>query len=233
MNYIAQTVDVFPLATVLVVDPDPDSGELYGLMLSGIAHEIQRVDDGRIALARALASPPSLVVTETRVPYIDGLSLCQLLRRDPATADVPIVIGTSNNASTHIAHAYAVGADAVLLKPFDIEPFVTAIRDAVAHRYGTAHRAAPRISAVPDISDRVTRTKTRAHGRYATSSPPNPPPRLRCPSCDRSLEYRFSHIGGVNAEYAEQWDHFECAGCGSFDYRHRTKKLAPTLTSRR
>ncbi len=49
---------------------------------------------------------------------------------------------------------------------------------------------------------------------------------MTCPRCDRPLLYEKSHVGGVNARELEQWDYFECPqGCGTFQYRQRTRKL--------
>jgi hypothetical protein len=51
-------------------------------------------------------------------------------------------------------------------------------------------------------------------------------PALVCPSCDRPLRYRRSHIGGVSERLSEQWDYFDCVqGCGTFQYRQRTRKV--------
>jgi hypothetical protein len=73
---------------------------------------------------------------------------------------------------------------------------------------------------------RVRTTLKKAHLRGDTVAPPTEPPSLVCPECDRLLRYRRSHIGGVSSRYSEQWDYFECeAGCGSFQYRQRTRKL--------
>jgi hypothetical protein len=64
--------------------------------------------------------------------------------------------------------------------------------------------------------------------RFDTSTPPHAVPFLVCPSCDRRLEYRKSRVGGVTSRFAEQWDEFICpATCGTFEYRHRTRKLRP------
>lgn len=233
MKSLASAPDLFPLPVVLVVDPDPDTRELYSLMLSAVAYDIQQADDGRIALAKTLVQPPNLVVTDTQVPFIDGYALCQLLRRDPATANVPIVITTSDGTAASAKRAAAAGANAVLVKPFLVEPFIATIRQVVVAqstpRSGTeaSERDASRQTAPLQIVDRGrSRMMSHAHERYATSTPPHLPPQLRCPRCDRSLAYVHSHVGGVNAKYPEQWDHFDCpTGCGSFDYRHRTRQL--------
>jgi hypothetical protein len=64
------------------------------------------------------------------------------------------------------------------------------------------------------------------HERHDTTAPPVTPPALICPQCDQLLAYQRSHIGGVSARHADQWDYYECpAGCGVFQYRERTRKL--------
>jgi CheY-like chemotaxis protein len=224
---------LFPLPVVLVVDPDPDNRELYSLMLSDVACDIQQADDGRIALAKTLVQPPNLVVTDTQVPFIDGYALCQLLRHDPATANVPIVITTSDGTAASAKRAAAAGANAVLVKPFLVEPFIATIRRVVESQSksrsgtGASEPGTSRHSAPLRIVERGrARMMSHAHERYTTSTPPLLPPALRCPRCDRPLAYVLSHVGGVNAKYPEQWDYFDCpTGCGSFDYRHRTRQL--------
>jgi hypothetical protein len=78
------------------------------------------------------------------------------------------------------------------------------------------------------IVDRVHRRPTlkKAHHRGDTIAPPIPPPTLLCPSCDRPLTYRRSHVGGVSSRHSEQWDYYDCVSrCGTFQYRARTRKL--------
>ena len=234
MSPLAQAESLFPLPTVLVIDPDPDMRALYALMLANVALDIQRADDGRIALARVLARPPTLLLTEARVPFIDGYALCQLLRFEQATANLPIVIATTDSTPASFLRARAAGADALLVKPFSAESLIGGIRLVVAARSapGGVPNTVEFDAAPPDgvlqLAQR-SRMKSRVHGRYATSVPPRVPPPLRCPACDDSLLYVNSHIGGVSAAFPEQWDHFECpAGCGRFDYRHRTRKVTRT-----
>jgi hypothetical protein len=69
-------------------------------------------------------------------------------------------------------------------------------------------------------------TLKKAHLRGDTTTPPSPPPLMRCGSCDGRLQYLRSHIGGVSSKHPEQWDYFVCpSGCGDFEYRVRTRKL--------
>jgi CheY-like chemotaxis protein len=55
---------------------------------------------------KALVSPPCLVVTAIRLPLLDGYDLCQVLRRDPATARIPIlVVPAAVGSAKSIGHA--------------------------------------------------------------------------------------------------------------------------------
>jgi two-component system, chemotaxis family, response regulator PixH len=66
----------------------------------------------------------------------------------------------------------------------------------------------------------------RALSTGADSVPETVPPPLLCPHCSRPLTYLKSYLGGVSAKHPEQWDYFECpAEDGTFQYRHRTRKL--------
>src|SRR5690242_14771118 len=80
---------------VLVADPDEDTRTLYRLALPPAGWEVSEASDGRDALTQALAEPPTFIITELRLPLIDGFALCEILRRDPATHSVPILVVTT------------------------------------------------------------------------------------------------------------------------------------------
>jgi CheY-like chemotaxis protein len=230
MRSVARTPDVLPFETVLVVDADPDTRELYSVMLTDIAQHVEHADDGRIALAKAVALRPALVITEARVPHIDGYTLCQLLRADPATAKVSIVLVSSDTRAAQ-RERIPRGANALLVKPFTTTEFINTIRSVVDASSPTSSElssAAVRspVEVIANASQARPRAKNRSHQRYVTTAPPAAPPTLRCPQCDRWLTYVHSQIGGVSATSPEQWDLFECpAQCGSFEYRHRTRAV--------
>ncbi|MDB4994005.1 MAG: Sensor protein [Myxococcaceae bacterium] len=73
-------------------------------------------DDGYAALDRVRKTPPAALITEIVVPQLDGLTLCRLLKSDPATQFVPILV-VSMLASSE--RALKSGADAFLQKPLE------------------------------------------------------------------------------------------------------------------
>jgi CheY-like chemotaxis protein len=221
--------------SALVVDPDAMTRDLYAAVLGLMTAEIEYAEDGREALVKAIAHPPALVITDARLPFITGYALCELLRADPATADVAIVVITDNGGPGHIERARSAGADRVLTKPCLPGALMHAVAlgrdrslDRDAHTHGRAVRPhAERMNVeVQSGIQCPPQSLMRAHRRFETSAPRLSPPRLRCPSCDRCLRYVRSYIGGVTARFSEQWDYYTCPqACGTFQYRQRTGRL--------
>jgi DNA-binding response OmpR family regulator len=223
----------------LIVDRDPDTRHLYAEYLRQSAYEIEEAEDGREALAKAIMRPPDVIVTETRLPGIDGYSLCRLLREDAATHHVTIVVVTGDAFAADTNRAMAAGADVVLVKPCLPENLVATIRrlltradaprggmDAARKRSDTPRDRASELSKQGRGAPPARLMLSRSHRRHDTTEPPVSPPTLVCPMCEQPLQYVKSHIGGVSVRHQEQWDYFECAGgCGTFQYRQRTRKL--------
>jgi len=113
-----RTVDT-PHSTVasriLIADPDADVRASYRRLLTLEGRDILDAADGRDALVKALVRAPHLVITELDLPFVDGFSLCDILRRDPQTRHVPILVVTHDRAN--VVRAQRCGADVVLVKP--------------------------------------------------------------------------------------------------------------------
>ena len=215
---------------VLLVDRDHDTRRLYSDYLKEAACEIEEAQDGREALARALSRHYDVVVTETRLPGINGYQLCDLLRRDATTHALPIIVVTGETFPNDLERARRAGADVILLKPCLPETLLLVLRrllHALRNPESAGSSGAAARGRHVDHPDRDRRsTLSRAHQRGDTTHPPATPPALVCPVCDHPLVYQRSHVGGVSARNPEQWDYYECpTGCGKFQFRQRTRKL--------
>jgi two-component system chemotaxis response regulator CheY len=99
------------VATILIVDDEPDMRFLLKLVFEAAGHRIVQAGHGAVALEHVQESRPDLIVTDVMMPILDGLGLIERLRSDPATDTIPILVLSS--------HSRAVpGADAALAKPF-------------------------------------------------------------------------------------------------------------------
>jgi two-component system phosphate regulon response regulator PhoB len=113
---------------ILVVDDEPDALELLGFKLKEAGYQPVLVKDGVEALVAARADRPALVVLDLMLPEIDGLEVCKLLRRDPATASVPIIMLTARAAETDRVVGLELGADDYVTKPFSPRELVLRIK---------------------------------------------------------------------------------------------------------
>ena len=100
------------MSTVLVVDDEPDLRFLIRRILERAGHDVVEASHGAAALEAVKLSPPELVVTDMMMPVMNGLELIALLRANPDTAAIPILVVSAEAQR-------AVDADAVLRKPFE------------------------------------------------------------------------------------------------------------------
>jgi DNA-binding response OmpR family regulator len=113
---------------ILVVDDEPEAVELVEFNLKQAGFDVLTAADGSEALAHVRRSPPSLIVLDLMLPEIDGLEVCKLLRRDPATAGVPIVMLTAKAAEVDRVLGLELGADDYLTKPFSPRELVLRVK---------------------------------------------------------------------------------------------------------
>jgi DNA-binding response OmpR family regulator len=216
--------DLTPTPIVaLIVHPDAKLRRLYCDALQASGYAVDEAEDGREALAKAFDRHPSFIVTGTQLAFVDGYELCRFLHGDEKTARVRIIILDGNGGERMMARAWSAGAHGVLVSPCPPETLLEELRrlSAESHGHPTQRKSLAAIREAPTPN----RSATRRHQRFETTHPPLEVPALQCPSCDGRLRYERSHVGGVSDRHPEQWDRFVCPRCGTFEYRHRTRKL--------
>jgi two-component system chemotaxis response regulator CheY len=224
------SVPLLSIAPILVVEPDAATRWLYRQSLELLGYEVVDATDGRDALVKALIQPPRLILTETRLPFVDGYSLCEILRQDRATRSVPILVVTSDTEPARLEYIRSAGANAVLVKPTAVDVILDEVQRLIDGERDNGDNEPAHTRAGSNSTQAAARatTRSKSHARFVTVAPPTQPPELRCPVCDGPLVYQRSHVGGVNSRSTEQWDCYVCpapAACGSYEYRQRTRKL--------
>jgi len=103
---------------ILVVDDEPEAVELVEFNLKQAGYGVTTASDGAEALQKARSSPVNLIVLDVMLPELDGFEICKLLRRDPTTARIPIIMLTAKAAEIDRVLGLELGADDYLTKPF-------------------------------------------------------------------------------------------------------------------
>ncbi|MGH7953680.1 MAG: response regulator [Limisphaerales bacterium] len=113
---------------ILIVDDEPDAIELLEFNLKQAGFEVVAAEDGAEALRKAKSSTPALVVLDVMLPELDGLEVCKLLRRDPATTALPIIMLTAKAAELDRVLGLELGADDYITKPFSPRELILRIK---------------------------------------------------------------------------------------------------------
>lgn len=114
-------------ALVLIAESDPEVLREIEAILRRAGHEVAVATDGALAMNKALAAPPQLIVAAAEMPLVDGFKLCQLLRTNPVTREIPFVFLTSKETTTADLGKYLRPSDEFLLKPVREQEFLTRI----------------------------------------------------------------------------------------------------------
>ena len=102
---------------VLVVDDVDDVREMYMEYLSFLGFDVSGAGNGREAVRMAISAQQSLIVMDLAMPVLDGWEAIRILRADPRTRAIPIVVLTGQAQPEPLAKARAIGATEVVVKP--------------------------------------------------------------------------------------------------------------------
>ena len=107
--------------SVLLIEDDRDMRELVAGHLEHSGFDVLKAEDGIKGQALALQYSPDIVLLDLMLPNVDGLTLCQRLRRDERTSNIPILMITALGGLKDKVTGFNSGADDYITKPFDLE----------------------------------------------------------------------------------------------------------------
>ncbi|MEW5833686.1 MAG: sigma-54 dependent transcriptional regulator [Pseudomonadota bacterium] len=117
---------------ILVVDNEPKMRRILELSLKNLGHEVQQAADGREALAAIEQGAFDLVLSDLRMPNMDGIALLEALRE--RGEDVPVIVLTAYGTIETAVAAMKLGAVDYILRPFEIETIELAVSRVLAMR---------------------------------------------------------------------------------------------------
>src|ERR1051325_6626990 len=114
---LVQSTEKNPGATLLIVDDDASAREGLRSVFEGAGHRTIAVSDAPAALKLLRKQPCDLVMVDLSLPDVDGVALCRLVRAQPGSEQLPLVIFSADNSEGRKVAAFNAGADDYIVKP--------------------------------------------------------------------------------------------------------------------
>ncbi|ARS38285.1 hypothetical protein CA265_00710 [Sphingobacteriaceae bacterium GW460-11-11-14-LB5] len=106
--------------SILLVEDNEDVRTFIKQALSP-SYQIYERENGATGLECALDLIPDLIISDVMMPVMDGLELCRKLKTDERTSHIPVVLLTARSAYVHQVNGFENGADAYIMKPFNLK----------------------------------------------------------------------------------------------------------------
>jgi DNA-binding response OmpR family regulator len=113
---------------ILIVEDSSDLSQLLAFYLSNAGYEISRARNLTEGISKALAERPNLIITDLYLPDMTAVDATVILKKDPATSDIPIVVLTAMTAGEWKTNALKAGVAKYLIKPISRSELTEVVR---------------------------------------------------------------------------------------------------------
>jgi signal transduction histidine kinase len=116
---------------ILVADDEPHNRELLRGLLEANGHTVIEAEDGATALGKVRAVACDVILLDVMMPMLNGFEVCRLLKEDPTTAHIPVLLVTAITAREQRLRGIDAGANDYLTKPIDRPEVLLRVRNAL------------------------------------------------------------------------------------------------------
>ncbi|OGF24512.1 hypothetical protein A3H66_01135 [Candidatus Falkowbacteria bacterium RIFCSPLOWO2_02_FULL_45_21] len=141
--------DILRKQKILVVDDEKDLSALVSLHMKMAGFEVLTANNGEKALDLSREEKPDLIILDLMLPKIDGWQVCEQLRQNAATKDIPVIMLTARTQIEDKLKGFEAGADDYVTKPFSPRELVARVKRVLA-----------RAEAEPSLPKRLIKGKT-------------------------------------------------------------------------
>jgi two-component system, response regulator len=126
---------------ILLVEDNPNDAELAlrALKKNNLANNVIRVCDGEEALdfifargpfkSRIKLNIPRLILLDLKLPKLNGLEVLKIIKADPVTKLIPVVVLTSSNEESDMIESYRLGVNSYIVKPVNFDKFIESVKN--------------------------------------------------------------------------------------------------------
>lgn len=126
------------MGNILIIDDVPENIRVLSHLLQEQGYKLRKAVSGQLGIRSARLSPPDLILLDIKMPQMDGYTVCQILKQDPSTQDIPIIFMSALDETWNKVRAFEVGGQDYITKPFQLEEVLARIKNQMtlqAQRY--------------------------------------------------------------------------------------------------
>ncbi|TVP65027.1 MAG: response regulator [Leptolyngbya sp. LCM1.Bin17] len=120
---------------ILIVDDIPDNLRVLSTILETEGYSCRKSISGALAVQATILAPPDLILLDITMPMMDGFEVCQQLKANPITQDIPVIFLTARDAEAEKKRAFALGAADYIVKPFQAYEVLLRVKHQLALRH--------------------------------------------------------------------------------------------------
>ncbi len=122
-------------SNILIVDDMPANLRVLSFMLTEQGHQVRPALSGQLALTAVHEAPPDLILLDVAMPDMDGYEVCQQLKADERTADIPIIFISARGETEDKVKALTLGGVDYITKPFQLEEVLSRVNTHLSLRH--------------------------------------------------------------------------------------------------
>lgn len=126
---------------ILIADDDSDVRDLLSVTLEAAGYRALGAKDGNTAARILTVAKPVGMITDVRMPALNGMELCQLARSNPAIRDIAILMVSGNSHTYDVSAGLKAGADGYLSKPIVPRELVSRLQTLISQRHLSDRRS--------------------------------------------------------------------------------------------
>jgi phosphate regulon transcriptional regulator PhoB len=128
------------MTEILIVEDDRDIVESLEYNLKKEGFRTTKAYDGAAGVKAAGEKHPALIILDLMLPIIEGLEVCRRLKKNPKTADIPVIMLTAKGTETDKVVGLEVGADDYITKPFSLKELIARVKTILRRYEGPAEK---------------------------------------------------------------------------------------------
>jgi two-component system, OmpR family, alkaline phosphatase synthesis response regulator PhoP len=159
------------MSKILIVDDEKDIVELLSYNLKKEKFSIVKAYDGEAALGLVRSEKPDLMILDLMLPKMNGLDVCKAIRRNPETANLPIIMLTAKGDEIDKIIGLEIGADDYITKPFSVKELIARVRALLRRLHESDNKTGKEIFNYKKLTINYASCLVQISGKQVTLSP--------------------------------------------------------------